>query len=133
MSLTDVTQRLDAEQFRAAVMDAIVDGFYVLDGEGRLRCMNRPAEQLLGWSEEELRGRSMHSAIHFQRPDGTLHPEKECELLKVRTEGRSVRKDNEAFTRKDGTIISIGYSAAPLRKGSEIDGVVVVFRDRGAD
>ena len=40
---------------------------------------------------------------------------------------------NEAFTAKDGTIIPVSYSASPLMRGTSLDGVVVVFRDRGEE
>jgi PAS domain S-box-containing protein len=126
----DITDRTEAEHFRAAVMDTIVEGLYVLDRNGRLKFMNPAAAKLLGWSEEELCGRSMHEAIHYQHADGSPHPEEECELLKVRTERRAVQMMHEAFTAKDGTIIPVSYSAAPLMRGTSLDGVVVVFRDR---
>ncbi|MDX6624777.1 MAG: hypothetical protein QOE75_2709 [Solirubrobacterales bacterium] len=129
----DVTEREEAEDFRAAVMDNIVEGLYVLDDEGRLEFMNSAAARMLGWDEEELRGRSMHEAIHFQNADGSPHPEHECELLRVRTEGRPVRMTREAFTRKDGTILPVSYSAAPLMRGEQVHGVVVVFADRSAE
>lgn len=126
----DITDRTEAEHFRAAVMDTIVEGLYVLDQNGRLKFMNPAAAKLLGWSEDELCGRSMHEAIHYQHADGSPHPEDECELLKVRTERRAVQMMHEAFTAKDGTIIPVSYSAAPLMRGTSLDGVVVVFRDR---
>ena len=39
----DITERKEAEDFRAAVMDNIVEGLYVLDEEGRLEFMNPAA------------------------------------------------------------------------------------------
>jgi PAS domain S-box-containing protein len=126
----DITDRTEAEHFRAAVMATIVEGLYVLDRNGQLKFMNPAAAKLLGWSEGELRGKSMHEAIHYQHADGSPHPEEECELLKVRTERRAVQMMHEAFTSKDGTIIPVSYSAAPLMRGTSLDGVVVVFRDR---
>jgi PAS domain S-box-containing protein len=131
--VVDITDRTEAEHFRAAVMDTIVEGLYVLDKEGRLKFMNAAASKLLGWSEEELLGKPMHEAIHFQHADGSPHPEEECELLKVRIEGRAVRMMHEAFTSKDGTIIPVSYSAAPLMPATSIDGIVVVFRDRSEE
>ncbi|MCW3034262.1 MAG: domain S-box-containing protein [Solirubrobacterales bacterium] len=127
--VTDITERYEAQRFREAVMDTMVEGLYALDKEGHVTFMNSAASKLLGWTEDELRGRSMHGAIHSQRADGTPHPEYECELLKVRTEGRSVCISHDAFTRKDGTIFPVAYSAAPLMSGPAVDGVVVVFRD----
>jgi PAS domain S-box-containing protein len=125
----DVTERAEAEHFRSAVMDTMMEGLYALDADGRLTFMNSTASKILGWSDAELRGKHMHAAIHFQHADGSPHPEEECALLKVRTEGRPVRMSHEAFTRKDGTIVPVAYSAAPLRMGTRTTGVVVVFRD----
>ncbi len=127
--VNDITERHDAEDFRAAVMHTMVEGLYVLDEEGALTFMNPAASKILGWSEEDLRGKPMHAAIHSQRADGSPHPEHDCELLKVRTEGRPVRVTHDAFTRKDGTICPVAYSAAPLMCGESVSGVVVVFRD----
>jgi PAS domain S-box-containing protein len=124
----DITEREEAEHLRSAVMNTMVEGLYVLDGEGRLTFMNAAASRLLGWSEAELMGKSMHDAIHFQHADGSPHSERDCELLKVRTEGRSVRMAHEAFSRKDGAILPVAYSAAPLMAGARVGGVVVVFR-----
>ena len=56
-------------------------------------------------------------------------PTEECSLLQVRTQGRSIRILDDAFTRKDGSIFPVAYSSAPLRSGPTLQGVVVVFRD----
>ena len=131
--VVDITEREEADRLRAAVMDTMVEGLYVLDGDGCLTLMNSAASQMLGWSEQELLGKPVHAAIHFQHADGSPHPEADCALLTVRTEGRNVRMDHDAFTRKDGTICPVAYSAAPLRAGAAVRGVVVVFRDTSAE
>jgi PAS domain S-box-containing protein len=131
--VTDITERQEAEHFRAAVMDTMVEGVYALDDQGRLTFMNSAASKLLGWSDDELRGKSMHAAIHFQHADGSPYADDECELLKVRLQGRPVRMMHDAFTRKDGTIFPVAYSAAPLMSRTHLRGVVVVFRDTSVE
>jgi PAS domain S-box-containing protein len=127
--VVDITDRKEAEDFSSAVMDTMVEGLYTLDVEGRLTFMNAAASRILGWTEEELRGRDMHAAIHFQNADGSPHPHEDCALLAVRIQGRSVRMAHDAFTCKGGTICPVAYSSAPLMDGTTIRGVVVVFRD----
>lgn len=129
VAVMDVTERAEAEHFRSTMMDTMVEGLYALDDEGRVAFMNSAAERILGWTEDELRGKSMHKIIHFQHADGSPHPEAECPLLRVRQLGKPTRRSHEAFTRKDGTICHVSYSAAPLRNGWKGNGVVVVFRD----
>jgi PAS domain S-box-containing protein len=127
--VTDVTERAEAEHFRSTLMDTMVEGLYALDDEGRVAFMNSAAERILGWTEDELRGKSMHEIVHFQYADGSRHPAEDCPLLHVRQLGKPTRRSSEAFTRKDGSICPVSYSAAPLRNGWKANGVVVVFRD----
>jgi len=125
----DVTDRRMADEFRDAVIDSMNEGLFAEDADGRLLLMNAAASRMLGFSEEELRGKRVHDAIHFQRGDGSPHPVEECELNIVRSEGRPFAQSEDAYTRKDGTIFPVAYTATPLRGASDSHGVVVVFRD----
>lgn len=130
----DVTEARRVERFRSVVMDTMAEGLYALDANGCITVLNRSASKLLGWTEDELRGRPAHEAIHYLRADGSTFPEDACPLLTVRTEGRTIRINDDAFLRKDGTLLPVAYSASPLREGSgPIEGVVVVFRDCAAE
>jgi PAS domain S-box-containing protein len=127
--VVDITDRLAAEEFRSVVMDNMAEGLYVLDGEGRLMFMNPAASKMLGWNEHELRGELMHDAIHFQHADGSAFPADMCDLLRAAVENRAIRVADDAFTRKDGSILPVAYSSAPLITGSNGHGAVVVFHD----
>lgn len=125
----DVTDQTRSEGFRSAVMSQVVDGVYTQDCEGLLTYMNSAASKLLGWTESELRGKRMHDVVHFQQADGTRVSMADCALL---TEGPSrylERSAGECFTRKDGSTFPVAYSAVPLRIGSTVEAVAVVFRD----
>jgi PAS domain S-box-containing protein len=127
--VVDITERQQAEEFRAVVMDNLAEGLCVMDDEGRIVFMNAAASRMLGWSEYELRGESAHRAMHYQHADGSPFAEEDCQLSRVRTDGRTVRMVNDAFTRKDGSIFPVAYSAGPLHDGTDVRGVVVAFRD----
>jgi PAS domain S-box-containing protein len=129
MIVHDITARLRAEGFRSAVMSQVVDGVYTQDAEGRLLYMNEAASKMLGWTEDELRGRSMHEAVHFQNTDGTPVDAEDCALLTEGPHAHLERSVGEAFTRKDGSTFPVAYSSVPLRTGSTVEGVLVVFRD----
>src|ERR1700727_1346488 len=117
------------DDFRAVVLENMAEGLAVCDSRGRLVFMNATASKMLGWSEDELLGSSAHDAIHYQRADGSPLAEADSALTMVRTEGRTVRIAQDAFTRKDGSIFPVAYSAAPLHSGTSVRGTVVVFHD----
>ena len=127
--IVDISARLRAEEFRAAITETMLEGLYALDVKGRLTFMNAAASEMLGWSEAELLGRDVHAAIHNQRADGTPLLERECPLWDVRHGGPALRAVDDTFTRRDGTMFPVNYSAAPLANAEAGQGVVVVFRD----
>lgn len=126
----DITERKQSESFRAAVMDQMLEGVCATDPKGRFTFVNAAASKMLGWPAEELSGRSMHE-VNSQRADGAPVAPEECPLTRVRQQGATLRVADAAFTRKDGTIFPVAYSAAPLAHGieGEPNGVVIVFRD----
>jgi PAS domain S-box-containing protein len=127
----DVTARVQAEGFRSTVMSQVADGVYTQDPDGRLTYMNRAACRMLGWSEEELRGKSVHEVIHVSQVQGAGGEPRECALLVEGTDHRLVQVADEAFVRKDGTTFPVAYSSMPLQAGGRTDGTSVVFRDIG--
>ena len=123
-------QRRRADELRSVVMHNMAEGLYTSDGEGRfISNLNAAAERMLGWSEDELRGKPVHATIHFQRADGSPLPEEECELLQGpdRGTGRAcVRRRLHAQGRLDLPRRLLRHAAAGEDDAS---GVVVVFRD----
>jgi PAS domain S-box-containing protein len=102
----------------------------VLDAEGRLLSMNPAAEELLGWSADELRGRTMHAAVHYLREDGSRFPEDECPLLGVLHSGEEFAETRDAFVRRDGSLLRVAYVSSPVLVGDEIVGAVLAFWPR---
>ena len=128
-----VNDQRAAENLQSVVMANMAEGVYAVDGDGRLILMNAAASRMLGWREDELRGKLMHPAIHFQRADGSPHSAEDCQLLKAQVKTSIVRVKDDAFTHKDGSIVPVSYSAASLVTGTSGRGVVVVFRDTTAE
>jgi PAS domain S-box-containing protein len=116
-------------EFTRAITDSLGEGVYAADREGRLTFMNPGAEALLGWTEAELLGKNNHDTIHFQRADGTPIPREDCGLLSVLRGDVRLRRGEDAFTRKDGTIFPIAYTTAPIVVDGEVAGAVVAFHD----
>ena len=115
-------------RFSQAIDNSLAEGVYALDRAGRVTFLNPTAERILGWTKTELLGKVMHDVIHFQHADGTPYPRDECAALAVLHSGIIYRND-DAFTRKDGTIIPVAYSSSPIELDGNIEGVVVAFRD----
>jgi two-component system NtrC family sensor kinase len=126
--VVDITESTAAEAFRAAVMDHMVEGLCTADSEGRVNSVNRAAAEMLGWSEKELLGRSLHDVVHHL-PDGNGHSAQECPLVLSGTEVEPAGEREDRYVRRDGGVLEVAHSVSALHVGAPVVGVVVVFRD----
>ncbi len=112
------------QRFRRILM-TVAEGMYGLDRAGRVTFINPCACDMLGYTEEELIGKSLHSIIHHSRRDGTPYPEHECPI----SVGMADDITEEYFWTKAGECIPIEFSVSAIDADDPEAGSVVTFRD----
>ncbi|MBI2865148.1 MAG: PAS domain S-box protein [Chloroflexi bacterium] len=126
-------EALAAERERLRVtLHSIGDGVIATDTGGRVVMVNRVAEQLTGWSQDEARGlplADIFPIINEQTRETVENP-----VARTLATGQIVGLANHtALVARDGTERSIADSAAPIRdEAGVVLGVVLVFRDVSA-
>lgn len=116
-------------QFTSTITSSLGEGVYAIDRAGCVTFLNPAAEQMLGWTEAELLGKNMHETIHFQHADGSHICTEDCQLLAVLRSGKTASNDLDVFTRKDGTVFPVAYTASPILVDGQITGGVIAFQD----
>lgn len=122
--------RLAAEKERLAVtLRSIGDGVITTDTFCKIMIMNKVAEELTGWSQNEARGKSLTTV--FNIIDETSRKEFDNPAEKVLETGAIIEiENNTLLVSRDGTERIISDSGAPIKdNNSTIIGVVIVFRD----
>lgn len=108
---------------------SIGDGVVTTDSIGRITSCNIAAQKIIGWTDEEIKGRLFDDVFHLLNE----YTQKQVEnpIQKVLDTGEIVElDDNTVLINRYGERIPIADSAAPIRKEKgEIIGVVMVFRD----
>ncbi len=134
--VTDITERklaekiLAAEKERLAVtLRSIGDGVITTDIQGNIVIMNKVAEALCGWSQEEAQGRPITEVFNIIN-ESTRKPHINP-VEKVLNTGEIIELANHTLLiSRDGTERAIADSGAPIKdKDSQTIGVVLVFRD----
>lgn len=119
------TAEIDAARAELhAVVQSIAEGLVRVDRNGHIAYANSATERLLGYSRESLQGRSLHELVHRDKRGCTGAT---CPLSDFPTEGTR----ESAFVRRDGTPVTVEYTASPYVVAGEIEGMVVSFRDIG--
>lgn len=134
--LMDVTEtRLAADELAmekerlAVTLRSIGDGVITTDMEGRVQLLNRVAEELTGWKQEQARGRDFEEVFHVV--DAVSRHRRPSSVEQVLKGGGCIElADNSLLLARDGRERLIADSVAPIRdSASRLVGVALVFRD----
>ena len=107
-----------------AIVDSADDAIVSKDLNGIVLTWNKAAEQMFGFSPDEMIGRSITTII----PEDRL-PEEEEVLRRIRS-GRSVRHFETVRRRKDGSPVEISLTVSPIRGADgRIIGASKIARD----
>jgi PAS domain S-box-containing protein len=132
----DITERKRLEQALAAEKERLEvtlrstgDGVISTDLEGKVMFLNRVAEELTGWTQEEAVGKPLREVFHII--DERSRKQVGNPVEKVLKTGRIIGLINHAvLISRDGTERIIADSGAPVRdEEGNLFGVVMVFRD----
>jgi len=114
MFLNGMSELKSIDRFTRTLLDSFDDAVCMIDEAGRLVFMNRAAEELFGYSEEELRGRPVLSELEAQAEPAPIRWDRKP----ASTEQERLFGIAEArFRRKDGTVFGARYRMMPLKEG----------------
>ena len=111
------------------LLNAVGEGIYGLDTQGRAIFINPAAEAMTGWSYAELLGQNIHQFHHHSYSNGEPYPACECKIFNTALDGISRQVSGEVFWRKDGSNFPVEYTTRAVYKNNHIIGAVAVFRD----
>jgi PAS domain S-box-containing protein len=118
----------EAREWLTATLCSIGDAVIATDNAGRVTLLNPVAASLTGWTQDGAIGRPLDEI--FVITNEVTGAKVENPVNKVLQEGRIVGLANHTqLTAKDGRVIPIDDSAAPINDAGGITGVVLIFRD----
>jgi PAS domain S-box-containing protein len=116
-------------EWLGTTLTSIGDAVIATDANGNVTLMNRVAESVTGWTNEEAKGKTLPEVFRIINEESRL--EVESPVVKVLREGQIVGLANHTILiTKDGSEVPIDDSGAPIKDSKgKIAGVVLVFRD----
>jgi PAS domain S-box-containing protein len=118
----------ERERFETTLR-SIGDGVIATDSAGAVRFLNRVAEDLTGWSQEEAAGRELEEVFRIFSESTREKAENPVQKV-LKNAGVVGLANHTVLLTKGGLEVPIDDSGAPIRgSDGEIAGVVLVFRD----
>jgi PAS domain S-box-containing protein len=124
------TGELLATEARATrILESSADGLYGVDSDSRITFINPAACQMLGYSAEQVMGRSAHELFHHSHADGSPYPAAECLARQAWRAGRESRVADETYWHADGRPVPVTLASRPIIDNGRIVGAVVSVVD----
>ncbi len=111
------------------ILDAVGDGIYGLDPTGVITFANPAASELTGFAKDALIGQALHELHLYARWDGSPYHFIETGVYQTLKQGIATHSDSDVFWRNSGDHFAVSWTCTPIRRGEEIDGAVLAFRD----
>jgi PAS domain S-box-containing protein len=131
----DITDRIAAAAVHENVtrnlqllLESTTQGIFGINRGGRCTFINRAASDSLGYAQGQLVGASMHEVVHGAHDVGGDSAE-DCPIDSVARTGAATEVQSDMLKRRDGTLLPVDYSAAPIIDNGSVAGAVVVFTD----
>lgn len=120
------------ERWLSMTLGSIADAVLAADLSGRVTYINAAAEAITGWSRAEAIGRPIVEVFRARGGSAALPVADPVASVIERGVTFHLTQDTELVTRS-GRTVPIDDSIAPIRSADgEIEGAVVIFRDRSA-
>ena len=111
------------------ILESAGEGVLGVNLSGFTTFANPAASALTGYEAHELVGQQQHEMLEPSRADGSSYQWSESPVFQSMRDGIVRRVSNEIYRRKDGSSFPAEYSSTPIRRGGDIVGAVVTFRD----
>jgi PAS domain S-box-containing protein len=129
VAIETARERYEREQLLSAVLKGMGDGVIVVDREHRIQFLNRVAQSLTGWQQDEARAKEWTEVFNLIN-EQTQQPVDDVVTSALQQDTTVYLVNPTLLISKNGTTIPIGDSAAPIKDNKGVNvGVVLVFRD----
>lgn len=122
----------DSERKLEVTLNSIADAVIATDKEARVTLMNRVAELLTGWTQEEALGCPI--ADIFRMVSKSTGQPMTVPVMQTLLHGAAQGSNDTILIMRDGNRLNIANSCAPIRDhDGQVIGAVLVFRDVTAE
>ena len=112
------------------IVNSIIDGVVLIDGEKLIHFFNKAAADITGWAQTDAQKLAFDTVLKLTNAKGEPYRPVDNPIMKVLAKGQSVRDNNSQLVTRSGKRIAISLIVSPIGgNDSAAQGVVGVFRD----
>ncbi|OKL40844.1 CHASE domain-containing protein [Pontibacter flavimaris] len=118
-----------SNSLKQTITDNATAALFILDSKGYCTFMNPAAEEMTGYTLEDMRKRTLHEIMHYKHPDGSPFRAEDCPMHGALVNVTPLRGYEDMFIRKDGTFFNVSCSVQPMGESGSGSFAIIEVRD----
>ncbi len=118
-----------SNRLKQTITDNATAALFIMDVNGYCTFMNPAAEEMTGYTFDEISKQPLHNMIHHHYPDGREYPAANCPIDRALPENNEIRAHEDVFIRRDGTFFDVTCAARPIIENGVPSYTILEVRD----
>lgn len=131
----DVTEQKRAEEalaYQKQLLESVTANtslaLFLMDEKQQCIYINEAAEEMTGYTLDELQGKQLHYYVHHSHPDGRPYPLEECPIDQALPAHKRMQGE-EVFVHRNGSFYPVAFTASPIIVDEKAVGTVIEVRN----
>lgn len=118
-----------SNRLKQTITDNATAALFIIDEKGYCTFMNPAAEEMTGFTFEEMQEKTLHDMVHYKYADGSPYPVSMCPIRSALTINKPMRAYEDMFVRKDGTMFNVMCAVQPIVESGSESYAIIEVRD----
>ncbi|MDX5422791.1 MAG: PAS domain S-box protein, partial [Hymenobacteraceae bacterium] len=118
-----------SNRLKQTITDNATAALFIIDAHGFCTFMNPAAEEMTGYSFEEMKGKVLHDMVHYKHSDGSPFPVTACAIRNALATVEPMRAHEDVFVRKDGSFFNVSCAVQPIVESGSESYAIIEVRD----
>ncbi len=117
------------EEDNSLILESMGEGLLGVDKQGLLTFINPAGSDLIGWLEDEIRGKNFHDVLMHTDRQGHRNPLEKDQVFNTLHDQTVRQSDNDIFWNKNGQSFPVEYTVTAIEGDTDISSACVVFKN----
>ncbi|GAB3542061.1 hypothetical protein GCM10027443_42280 [Pontibacter brevis] len=124
-----LTNTRRSNRLKQTITDNATAALFIIDAKGYCTFMNPAAEEMTGFTLEEMQEKTLHEMVHYKHPDGSAFALEDCSVRTALSIVKPMRAYEDVFIRRDGSFFNVSCAVQPITESGSGTYAIIEVRD----
>ncbi|MFD2999874.1 CHASE domain-containing protein [Pontibacter toksunensis] len=118
-----------SNRLKQTITDNATAALFIINDKGYCTFMNPAAEEMTGYTLEEMQEKTLHEMVHYKHPDGSDFAVADCKIRMSLSIAEALEPYEDMFIRRDGSFFNVSCAVQPIKERGAAAYAIIEVRD----